>query len=46
MHKIHKSLSEELSNFVWSAKNLSESHNVTLESLVKILEVNLEKGRS
>ncbi len=36
-------LTNDLNDFIWAAKNLSETHNVTTESLIRILEAVVEK---
>ena len=35
-------LTNDLIDFIYAAKNLHESHNVTLDALKRILEINLE----
>ncbi len=36
-------LSNDLGDFIWAAKNLSETHKVTTQSLIRILEAVVEK---
>jgi hypothetical protein len=38
-------LTNDLNDFIWAAKNLSETHKVTTESLIKILEVTLNASK-